>query len=170
MKAILMSIRPRHNKNILNGIKLWEIRKKFPRDYIGWVYIYCTKGKDMLCYRPNFDGYTCVPNLYGNEHFNGKVIARFWCDRVEEIQCDWSYAAGNCYTPETFYEHDLLTHSCLSYTELDEYLLGKNGYAIHITNLEIFDSPKPLSAFDIKVRDNVYRRRKAPQSWCYIEV
>ena len=45
MKAILISIKPYWVAKILNGEKTIEIRKRFPKDYVGWVYIYCTKGK-----------------------------------------------------------------------------------------------------------------------------
>ena len=48
MKAILMSIRPQHLVNILNGKKTIELRKQFPSDYRGWVYCYCTLGKPYL--------------------------------------------------------------------------------------------------------------------------
>ena len=57
MRAILMSIRPQHTCNILNGIKLWEIRKKFPSDFVGWVYIYCTKDKKYANLINNRYGY-----------------------------------------------------------------------------------------------------------------
>lgn len=42
-KAILMSIQPQYVAKILNGEKTIEVRKRFPKDYVGWVYIYCTK-------------------------------------------------------------------------------------------------------------------------------
>jgi len=174
MKAILMSIRPQYVAKILNGEKTIEIRKKFPKDYVGWVYIYCTKGGDMICYRPNFDGYACVPNLYGNEHFNGKVVARFWCDKVEPTN--------------NFYEEEICSLACISKQEYFDYLGYDDGYAIHITNLEIFDKPKELSEFKVWGIDyptgiidplhdcNVYYKKKlkpltrAPQSWCYVEI
>lgn len=41
-KAILLSIRPEWVAKILNGEKTIEVRKQFPKDYRGWVYIYCT--------------------------------------------------------------------------------------------------------------------------------
>lgn len=183
MKAILMSIRPQHTCNILNGIKWWEIRKKFPKDYVGWIYIYCTKGKDMLCYRPNFDGYACVPNLYGNEHFNGKVVARFWCDKVEEHR--------------PFFHWCIEKETCLTRDDVLDYLDSKDKFvgnpkrqgkvsAIYITNLEIFDSPKEISEFkyykkfsDIDYMLPIPRKEtcerlvalnRAPQSWCYVEI
>ena len=48
MKAILMSIRPQWVAKILNKEKTLEIRKHFPKDYVGWVYVYCTKGKPNI--------------------------------------------------------------------------------------------------------------------------
>ena len=193
MKAILMSIRSPHTCNILNLIKLWEIRKKFPKDYVGWVYIYCTKGGDMVCYRPNFDGYACVPNLYGNEYFNGKVVARFWCDKVEEINIYGEVVTH--FSTEKIKEDELLKKSCLSYAEMFDYFDNcENGYAIHITKLEIFDKPKELSEFRKPMEYTKYCNRNcsncdyagfnnktrkwefecsltcAPQSWCYVEV
>lgn len=176
-KAILMSIRPKHVCNILNLIKLLEIRKKFPSDYVGWVYIYCTKGGDMICYRPNFDGYACVPNLYGNEYFNGKVVARFWCDKVDLIRVRF-----NAYCGGELSQDGLCKYACLSLEELDNYLLGGEGYAIHITKLEIFDKPKDISEFHKKhfpqfagfVKNTTYYGlmpiTRAPQSWSWIEV
>ena len=74
MKAILMTIRPQYVAKILNGEKTIEIRKKFPSDYVGWVYIYCCKQ------RKNEIG--CHINY---EKVDGKVVARFWCDKMEEI-------------------------------------------------------------------------------------
>ena len=42
-KSLMLSIRPEHLVNILNGNKTLEIRKTVkPKDFIGWVYIYCT--------------------------------------------------------------------------------------------------------------------------------
>ena len=49
MKAILLSIKPEWIAKILNGKKTVEVRKKFPKDYVGWVYLYCSKnGKDLI--------------------------------------------------------------------------------------------------------------------------
>ena len=48
MKAILLSIRPEHALNILNGDKTLELRKRVPKDFKGWVYVYVTKGGGRL--------------------------------------------------------------------------------------------------------------------------
>lgn len=47
-RELMISIQPKHLVNILNGNKTLELRKSVPKDYKGWVYIYCTKGiKDI---------------------------------------------------------------------------------------------------------------------------
>lgn len=48
MKSILISIKPYWVEKILNKKKTIEIRKKFPKAYVGWVYIYCTKAKPYM--------------------------------------------------------------------------------------------------------------------------
>ena len=177
-KAILISINPKWVAGILNGEKTIEIRKKFPKDYVGWVYIYCTKGGAGL-YHQRFWA-------------NGKVVARFWCDKVEEIKYHFGY-----YDMGEWAESYILENSCLSAEELDNYLQASKeydekkisrvyGYAIHITNLEIFDKPKELSEFfkptcngcpfentqtcHKDIDGKLCRITKAPQSWCYVSI
>jgi len=50
-RSIIISIHPEWVCKILNGEKTLEIRKLFPKDYVGWVFIYVTKGDDnnRLC-------------------------------------------------------------------------------------------------------------------------
>ena len=183
MKAILMSIRPRHDKNILNGIKTLEIRKRFPIDYVGWVYIYCTKDKDIARIISPYeteDKYV-IENEITEKNFKymdsgysakGKVVARFWCDKVSPTY--------------EYYEEEICDLACITKQEYLDYLGYDDGYAIHITKLEIFDKPKEISEFKIDITNKVkwakdqtklickYRRLKtltrAPQSWCYVEV
>ena len=76
--------------------------------------------------------------------------------------------------------------TCLNEEELFRYLGHKNGYAIHITRLEIFDKPMLITMFRKvgfrKFLNNgkpnrmslletlkKYSITKAPQSWQYIE-
>ena len=171
-----MSIQPRWVAEILNGNKTIEVRKKFPKNYVGWVYIYCTKnigkhgenqllnffkgneyfiGKDIDNYNPNDICYLGQ---------NGKVVARFWCDKVSVIE---RYCGGfipiNGYTTflDKRYSYEGLKQStCLSDEELYRYLGSKNGYAIHISKLEAFGKPKELKEFGVV---------KAPQSYMFIE-
>ena len=199
MKAILMSIRPQHVANILNGLKTLEIRRRFPSDYVGWVYIYCTKDHNNLLHK-NCAGIWWVEDKdfqkknkrLGIEQqpiYNGKVVARFWCDKVEEIHSilvpfTFDQTIIDFYT-DTFNDmNDLLKASCLDYYSLEQYLkYSQKGYAIHITNLEIFDKPKEISEFS-HYDNSQYQAlpngeqykgvleplTRAPQSFMFIEV
>ena len=55
-----------------------DTKKRFPRNYVGWVYIYCSKSKPYFMVR--------IKDKKDNKPYiaNGKVVARFWCDEVVE--------------------------------------------------------------------------------------
>lgn len=178
MKAIMISIRPRHDKNILNGIKTLEIRKKFPKDYVGWVYIYNTKttkdGVLKLAYIGNKLEF--ILSYDKTSKYQGKVVARFWCDKVDEFYD---------------FDDDLCKQACVARGKMLDYLGNKNGYAIHITKLEIFNKPKDISEFKSKLHikggckncpqntgfsmpycatcDFLLPLNRAPESYCYVE-
>ena len=176
MQAILISIQSPHASNILNLIKLWEIRKRFPKDYVGWVYIYVTKGKGHYCYHAfESDAYTIENTRFiPMTKCNGKVVARFWCDKVEHVEyetCSRDISGWWKDDGKMFNHKD----ACLTYEEMFDYIGSGEGYAIHITNLEIFDKPKEIWTFGKKAGKcagvDVYETLvRAPQSWCYIEV
>ena len=177
MKSILLSIRPQWVAKILNEEKTIEVRKRFPKEYVGWVYIYCTKGELLQRHWQKVDGIgkfitygrEAKGKDYNSPHtLNGKVIARFWCDNVEEITTEkWSPSK----------EQDLLKLSCLTENQLFDYCnleIGKPFYAIHISKLEIFDRPKYLNEYYktyIETEKGIYYQvlTKAPQNYCYIE-
>ncbi|MBR3889371.1 hypothetical protein IKJ53_02535 [bacterium] len=197
MKAILMSIKPKWVAKILNGEKTIEIRKKFPKDYVGWVYIYVTKNEGLLTTKKNEWGKTIYIVLPNDKHafpsihcLNGKVVARFNAT-AEEI----SYLDSLDVFATLKLGKSLMKRSCLTVDEMKTYLNGRNGTAIHINNLEIFDKPKEISefyklGFDVKeynqavfcLKNNVhytfepdeylekYQLTRAPESFCYIEI
>ena len=88
---------------------------------------------------------------------NGKIVAE--CDfEVEEIEkiygsnhaCfdkDGYFDDYADYVTKSLEETELLKHSCLTSEELENYLQDKNGYALHISNLHIFDKPRELSYY-----------------------
>lgn len=186
-KAILMSIRPEHAVNILNGNKTLELRKTVPKDFKGWVYIYCTKGKKDILHKYKDKYYTqhyltftdCV------EVLNSKVVARFWFDdyiAYKYYEDDNSYFAKR---PQDFCYHaeEVLKRLCLSRDEFKAYGKGKDLYAWHIKKLEIFDTPLSLSDFykttlyatgevikeyEKRTNDFSYRLQRPPQSWQYV--
>ena len=203
MLAILMSIHSKHIINIFDEEKLREIRKKFPIDYRGWIYIYCCQDETPVYIPWEFEVEKQEDGTYKAltdfERGNGKVVARFWCDGVDNINVVFEkYCAGD------LSQEGLLDYSCLSFDELHDYLNGysgarKIGKSIHITKLEIFDKPKPLSDFmprkwdkcGVKDKNGLYQCHKCPhaihyghgfgdcgyaplkrppQSWQYIEV
>lgn len=87
MKSILMSIQSKWLCEILDGEKTVELRKRFPKDYRGWVYLYCTKAKPYLI---RFFGRYFIADYLAPEVKddglvkNGLVVARIWVDNVEE--------------------------------------------------------------------------------------
>ena len=117
--------------------------------------IYCTMGKETLAINP-YGGYSLIPNKYHNEYFSGKVVAEFEASAENILSVD-----GCFYETDTLSANTLLARSCLREADLDKYLGGKDGTAIHIDNLKIFDKPKELKDYGVKY---------SPQSYCYCEV
>lgn len=132
---ILMSIRPQYVREILNGKKTIEVRKKFPKDYVGWVYIYCTKGKEKL-----YDDYPNMANgrykiskvLQSNDYLNGKVVARFWCNKIAELECEfWEeplFDDDSCYQGIRLIERDLDYPDEEQLWEYHEMVSNEDGY------------------------------------------
>ena len=184
MKNILMSIRLYYFYCTCKGIKTKEIRKKFPLNYKGKIYEYVSKTN----WRQDLMKIPAEEREFFKQ-FVGKVGLCFECDKVErlyEYQVD-GYGSEYEIASDTLKQEELLKECCLTYDQLSDYLDDiNNGYAIHITKLEIFDKPKDISEF-MKVSckgcpfentqtchndtDGRYcKLTRAPQSWCYVEV
>ena len=205
MKSILMSIRPEWVAKILNKEKTVEVRKRFLKDYKGWVYIYCTKDPRWELDNGYEDGWFLwdrkshhYPFKYAEGFtpmFNGKVVARFWCDKVEEIVFNGFFCPNdNEYTTKTMSGKELMKASCLDLNTLVWYLeknsvgnIGKQvAYAIHISKLEVFypreiitfktsekaTPPKTLVCQNCGTPMEYYKfkyLKRSPQSWQWIE-
>ena len=164
MKNILISIRLYYFYCTCKGIKTKEIRKKFPLNYKGKIYEYVSKTnwKQDLMKIPAKER-----ELF--KQFVGKVGLCFECDKVDEFYD---------------FDDDLCKQACLDRGEMLDYLGNKNGYAIHINDLEIFDKPKEISEFKSYKKNIVSTKigsetfeveldnslSRAPESWCYVEV
>lgn len=184
IKSILISIQPEHLVNILNGKKTLELRKTVPKNYKGWVYIYCTKNGDNLVY--NGKSYQLEKGKKLDYDLNGKVVARFWFEEYEKITLQSiSKNSKVCeYQSEKLSNYNLILKTCLQEHEMVYYLGAKNGYVWFIKNLEIFNTPKELSKFyknDSKwskhyktwerLKDEAlekYILKRPPQNWQYI--
>ena len=218
MKAIMISDHAKWCALMMNGDKTVEVRKEnvgkavqklIDEQGFADIYVYCSKNEYL--YRTN-KGYfaskkplavgkgTDYTFAYSDE---GKVLFKFRCYKVEEIEFFDEYLIPNGYedydgewvdtsiTERNVHDIDnrTLQKTCLTYEELQNYLGDKNGYAIHISDLVIFDKPKELSEFrpsyqgkcltskckycdeygycEVECKDE--RLTKAPQSYMFIE-
>lgn len=116
-------------------------------------------------------------------NLNGKVVAE--CDfEVSKIEMDlihydvpFDYLASHYHTtshqPFKYFSYlDLSEATCLQEKEMLQYLGGKNGYAIHIKNLHIFDEPRPTKWYGYTDKKGyLCMVEKAPQNmmYCYDE-
>lgn len=194
-KVVIISVRPEHAINILNGKKTIELRKVVMK----WVLeevakgnsvealIYCTKSKPLIkveYFTDELPAYTYkgskLMEKY-NDFANGKVVASFDINLITKHRSKYH---------EWLLDNDksfLNVNSCTTKKEFLNYANGKDVYAIYIDNLNIFDTPKELSDFykcdkkwskhyknwfNIGAHDelNKFRLKKAPQSmmtvWC----
>ena len=157
MISIIISIRPEWACKILNGEKTIEVRKGLAlynalkraeeRGEEVEFLMYITKGGMSL--RDNDYG------LISDMELNGKIVARFKGDAGRIYGVD---DMGILYEGDGMSCETLLSESRLTFKQLDDYLLGGKGTALHIRDLEIFDKPKDLADYGLK---------RAPQSWCY---
>lgn len=154
-KAVLISIQPGWCSPIVTGQKTLEIRKTRPKLETPFkCYIYATKVKPGW-----FD-------LAKKERFDGKVIGEFVCDN---IRCfDVPYPAF-----QKELDKRILDESCCTYYQLHRYAYHDALYGWHITNIEVYDTPKELIEFS-RLRKTKFGLEpvsltKPPQSWCYVE-
>lgn len=137
--------------------------------------LYCTKGKPLFLtygdcdhgdYATYFEEYVCDNRYYDYEYddkviepkdfLNGKIVGE--CDfEVSEIEFKQAfYLNGPLYItkrkePFKYFSYiDLLKESCLQDNEMLKYLGNKNGKAIHIKNLIVWNTPKSLERMGVK--------------------
>ena len=120
--------------------------------------IYCTKAKPYLYKMPNnknewfLDSELYRGNDYEDRFCSGKIVAEF-DGEVEELACELLDTGVGC--ESIYYTNtvdNIYNKSCLTQYELEDYLGSKAGgeivsYAIHIENLNAYDTPKELSDY-----------------------
>lgn len=180
-KAVLISIRPEWVEKIANGEKTLEVRKNRPKLEMPFkVYIYCTNQKNIILW--NAQSYIYVDDHNHNAFdrcWNGSVVGEFVCDRIDTI--------NPATEPYGIYDvdDDFVTQTGLVDGALWDYGKGATLYGWHISNLKIYDMPKPLYRFKPWNRECKYNDlgiaipkcgecqdcivKKPPQSWCYVE-
>lgn len=174
MKSVMLTIRLKWFYLTYKGIKTIEVRKSYPKDFVGDVYEVVSKTnfeKDLMEIPENEREFF--------KQFKGKVGLKFTLNKVEEIHQNYQIELGSW----RYYENEETIEelACLDNGDLQDYLDMKTGYAWHISNLEIFDKPKELSGFygnkqyfvgcgnGIDKTPRYARLTKAPQSWQFIE-
>lgn len=159
-KAVLISIRPKWCELIASGHKTIEVRKTRPKIETPFkCYIYETRDFE----RVGNDNLNCVVGGKGR----GKVIGEFVCDYTQTIYYDSDIRYGIDFPND--YGKWLMDASCLTLWEMLDYFKGKDGVYWHISDLVMYDEPKPLKKFQIPTTYPARTVRQAPQSWCYIE-
>lgn len=129
--------------------------------------LYCTKAKQLLAkvWKHQYE-LMSFKEIVEQDALNGKIVAE--CDfEVEEIK----YQDIENYNYDEILPLDkILEKSCLTKIDLEDYLNGNNGYAIHIKNLHIFDEPRPTKWYGYTDKKGYLRFvEKAPQNMmhCY---
>lgn len=191
MKSVLISIKPKWCQMIASGKKTVEVRKTVPKLEPPFkCYIYCTQG-EMLTYN-EYCGYDMTDY---REDFaaNGKVIAEFVCSKICAVLAHPSIFAGK----SMFFQY-AVDAACLTQDEVEQYSGGKDVAGFVISDLKVYDKPKPLRRFhkpcpyklpdgsrmDVPCPCDKYthdfdeesgliyctrRIKRPPQSWCYVE-
>lgn len=178
-KAVLISIRPELVEKIARGEKTVEVRKAQPKLEAPFkCYIYCTNARPFLVWGDVFRGdwlteFTRLSG-YGRavadriwDVFNGHVAGEFTCNRVDAI--------APTTEPYGIYDvdDDFVAKTRLVDGALWDYGKGATLYGWHISKLEIYDTPKPLSEFKglrkTKFGYAPVEIKRPPQSWCYVE-
>ncbi len=171
MKSVLISIKPRWCELIFSGKKTAEVRKSRPKLKTPFkVYIYCTKD-----FKPNVK--------YGFKLWagRGKVIGEFVCKKMETYPRRLTTFQDT--VSGSYISKSEVSKTCLSVSELNDYFMGAAAYFWHISDLKIYDTPKPLSDFFhacsgkhtdcskcYDLRENTcIQITRPPQSWCYVE-
>lgn len=173
MKAVLLSIRPKWCKLIATGRKTLELRKNMPSIPTPFkCFIYqTTKADSVKDITPDF----------------GMVIGEFTCDTILR-HCEMANA-------------DIAEmQSCVKREKILEYSGGHEVYGWHISDLQIYEKPLPIYAFnkpciwpeqpycpvcefgmELTNFDHCQGSQETewlcqnflsfpPQSWCYVEV
>lgn len=159
MKNLLLAVRPKWCEKIASGQKTIEVRKSAPKEVPFKVYIYCTKGRDLLreisCWNTKTEIHTTNYKIINldyctNKIANGKVIGEFVCDRVYKWECKNRLEileSSPIWRASYMLFVDDLKKTCLTYDDLWDYGKGKPLYGWHISDLKIYDVPKELSEF-----------------------
>lgn len=194
MKAVMLSIQPRWCEKIAVQEKSLEVRKTKPSIQTPFkCYIYQTKRNWVYKLLAKLSSLKWARAVMAGQ---GKVIGEFICDHIRIITANDFIVAED--------GERAIEGSCLTRQEVKGYAGWRKGvpiweckdlYGWHISDLVIYDKPKPVSAFCVsgtcdernceicpwtnggiytddthcKVDEGKKPLFKPPQSWYYLE-
>lgn len=163
MKKLIITIKPQHLCNILNGIKTIEARKNknlanAVKKLIaenGECHIKCAcskstefdldnDGREWFCWDKKSHHYP-FKNLH--DYYNGNIVCEIVVDKVEDIEkVETAYINGKSYTSyelKHMNEGTLCNRACLKWSELWDYFYNaKTRYALHIKSAIPYEKPQ----------------------------
>lgn len=165
MLGVMLCCSPDNVDKIGNGEKTIDLRKTKPKLTTPFkCFLYCSK--------PSYDHEDFLVFNAGTEnckayYCGGRVIGEFVCDQIYDCDAD-SVGLFDRKTKE------YLPGSCMSFSQICTYTKGVLPlYGWHISELIVYDEPKPLDSFKHWIDTGMWSRlvplEKAPKSWCYIE-
>ena len=173
MRKVLASLKPYYYYLVGEGIKKIEVRKDMPKasDWNKEVLFYMSKDIKSFAKIPKE-----LQEKY-RKHF-GEVGMHIVCDEVYELKYD--------YCDGVDIDDDLILDTCLDREDINIYAKCKPLYGWHISDLKIYDKPKPIMQFykpcPIEWKNcpgcEFYSTNtgccmnnidRPPQSWCYVE-
>ena len=176
-KGIIITIRPEHYCNILNGIKKGELRVNqslknaiaYIKERFGdcFIYAYCSIAcgpNDFVYYDETTDKY-----VRGHRHddvINGRIKFGFKAERIINVdERDGQFVADG------MTEDDVLDFICLDKERLINYSKNKKPYIIVFGEKKIYDTP--LKTEDMRMyqeNGKILKYVKAPQNFAYVAV
>lgn len=168
MKSVLISIQPKWCEKIAARWKTLELRKSKPNIPVPFkCYIYQTRHRWAFKILRSLKLYDQANKL---ESGAGKVIGEFVCDHI----------LGHCEMANADIAEQ---QSYVRRKDIYRYSGGKEVFGWHISDLVIYDEPKPLGPFircpypwDCSACDYFdgldmvcNKPKRPPQSWCYVE-
>lgn len=164
MKSVLISINPKWCELIANGEKTLEVRKTRPKIKTPFkCYIYCTLSGSNEFFKDALNGDIAAWNRGKWGERKGNVIGEFICDAITPLfnVCtdNWHHLAGDVHE----WHKELVKRACLTDAELKSYAKVKNCFAWNISDLKIYEKPKPLESISVvdnkAVKNCTYRER-----------
>lgn len=136
------------------------------------VLFYCTQAKPYLFTKWTKDlAFWQEKDIDKQDTLNGKIVCE--C----EVECEemWQGEDGGTFFTDTIKEpYKVSKLACISDDDIESYFSGNNGYALHISNLKVFDEQLELSdvyykRYNLKVGGNGFEViTKAPQNMMWV--